>query len=302
MISAPQSRSTITSNNIPLETSPERLGNLVPTDAGLPIKQLRERYEQHGYLWLKGFFKRDDILAFRRHFFKVFEDCGLLAEGSDPQDGIYSGQEVDTRKTNQRLMEVARSAAFESFCLQPKHWQFYDAFLNGPSYLHKRKIIRYTTPHNSSSTGGHYDLVYLRAGTDKLCTSWIPIGDTPVEMGGLVYLEGSDAFGREREAEFTEMNKSLPPEERISAFNKNMGQGWLSKDLVSLANKANSRWLIADYEAGDLMVHSPYMVHAATDNKDPENRLRLSTDIRFQNVREEIDVRWNNHWTIGDML
>ncbi|MGO8579400.1 dehydrogenase, partial [Rhizobium leguminosarum] len=30
-------------------------------------------------------------------------------------------------------------------------------------------------------------------------------------------------------------------------------------------------------------------------------RLRLSTDIRYQNVDAEIDVRWNNHWSLGDM-
>jgi len=29
---------------------------------------------------------------------------------------------------------------------------------------------------------------------------------------------------------------------------------------------------------------------------------RLSTDIRYQNVEDEIDVRWTNHWSLGDML
>jgi len=43
-------------------------------------------------------------------------------------------------------------------------------------------------------------------------------------------------------------------------------------------------------------------VHASTMNVDPTRRIRLSTDIRYQRVRDEIDVRWNNHWTLGDML
>jgi hypothetical protein len=58
---------------------------------------------------------------------------------------------------------------------------------------------------------------------------------------------------------------------------------------------------MADYETGDMMVHSAYMIHAATVNMDAR-RIRLSTDIRYQRIRDEIDARWANHWTIGDML
>jgi hypothetical protein len=51
-----------------------------------------------------------------------------------------------------------------------------------------------------------------------------------------------------------------------------------------------------------MVVHSPYMVHASTMNVDPDKRIRLSTDIRYQRVRDEIDARWNNHWSLDDML
>jgi hypothetical protein len=37
-------------------------------------------------------------------------------------------------------------------------------------------------------------------------------------------------------------------------------------------------------------------------NVDPERRIRLSTDIRYQRVRDEIDARWSNHWSLDDML
>ncbi len=50
------------------------------------------------------------------------------------------------------------------------------------------------------------------------------------------------------------------------------------------------------------MIHSPYMIHAATMNMAADGRMRLSTDIRYQQVRDEIDVRWNNHWSLDDML
>src|SRR6266851_2781586 len=233
----------LVSNGYTLEMIPERLGWLESTDAGLPVEQLREKYRQNGYLWLKGFFDRDIIL------------------------------------------------------------DFHQEFLEGQPYLHTRKIIRFTQPGEDHCTGGHYDLIYLRAGTDKFCTSWIPLGDTPVEMGGVIYLEHSDAVGRQMEAEFRVKNANLPPEERISAFNRNMREnGWISTKLVEMADRFKSRWLIADYEAGDMVVHSPYMIHAATQNHDPLNRGRLSTDIRYQRADDPIDPRWAKNWALGDNL
>jgi ectoine hydroxylase-related dioxygenase (phytanoyl-CoA dioxygenase family) len=200
-------------------------------------------------------------------------------------------------------MEVVRSAGFEAFCLAPRLWRFMDDFLGGLSYLHKRKLLRYTRPGQAFSTPAHYDLVYLRGGTNRLVTAWLPIGDVPVEMGGLTYLEGSHAVGRRMEADFHAASGELSPQERISAYNRNMSEGgWISKDLPDMANRFDSRWLIADYEAGDVVLHSPYMIHAATANDDPAGRIRLSADIRYQNVRDEIDPRWTNHWSLDDML
>ncbi|MBA2286297.1 MAG: phytanoyl-CoA dioxygenase family protein [Ktedonobacteraceae bacterium] len=267
------------SNGYTLEMTSARLGWLEPTDAGLPLEQLRETYRQNGYLWLKGFFDRDVILGFKRFFF----------------DGIVSGAKT--------FFEIISSQEYEDFCTMPRLWNFYQAFLEGQPYLHKRKIIRFTRPGEDHCTGGHYDLIYLRAGTDQFSTSWIPLGDIPVEMGGLIYLEGSDTLGRQMEAEFRVKNAGLPPEERISAFNRNMREnGWISPNLVEMADRFKSRWLIADYEAGDMVIHSPYMIHAATLNHDPLDRSRLSTDIRYQRADDPIDPRWAKSWAIDDNL
>jgi Phytanoyl-CoA dioxygenase (PhyH) len=269
----------LVSNGYTLDSTPERLGWLEPTDAGLPPKQLWEIYSQHGYLWLKGFFARDVILNFRQYFI----------------DTLISGAKT--------FFEIVSSPEYEEFCTMPRLWNFYQEFLEGQPYLHKRKIIRFTHPGSDHCTGGHYDLIYLRAGTDRLCTSWIPLGDIPVEMGGLIYLEHSDAVGRQMEAEFRVKNAHLPPEERISAYNRNMREaGWISTDLVDMADRFRSRWLIADYAAGDMVIHSPYMIHAATRNRDPLNRMRLSTDIRFQRSADAIDQRWASHWVPDDNL
>jgi ectoine hydroxylase-related dioxygenase (phytanoyl-CoA dioxygenase family) len=293
----------LVSNGYTLSSVPDRLGWLQPADLSQPLEVLREQYRAQGYLWLRRFLDRDKVLAFRRRVFEAFAEAGLLAPGSDALDGIYSGGREQKDLTRKIHMEIVRWAAYEAFCLAEPIWTFYEDFLEGPPYLHKRKLLRYNLPGAPKCTGAHYDLTYLRGGTDRVCTSWIPIGDIPVEMGGLVYLEGSDALGRQKEAEFAAKNADLSPEERISAYNKNMSEtGWLTTDLPALADRIGGRWLVADYEAGDMVVHSPYMVHAATINTDPQGRIRLSTDIRYQRVRDEIDVRWSNHWSLDDML
>jgi ectoine hydroxylase-related dioxygenase (phytanoyl-CoA dioxygenase family) len=292
----------LVSNGYTLSSAPKRLGALTSSPATLSIQTVRQLLQSQGYVWFKGFFERAEILAFRRRFFDAFTQTGLVRSGSDSQEGLFSGYD-DTRLTQKFLMEFVRTAAYEAFCLHPKLWQFYDTFFDCPSYLHKRKIVRFMPPGNTSTTPAHYDLVYLRGGTDKVVSSWIPLGDTPIEMGGLVYLEGSDALGRKMEADFAAQNGNLSPAERISAYNKNMTEGgWVGRDLGAMAERFDARWLIADYEAGDMVIHSPYMIHAATNNVDEMGRIRLSTDIRYQSIREEIDVRWNNHWSLDDML
>jgi ectoine hydroxylase-related dioxygenase (phytanoyl-CoA dioxygenase family) len=293
----------LTSNGYELSHAPERLGWLAPTDPGIPVERLREQYRAQGYIWLKDVLPRRKVLEFRRRYFEAFFETGMISREADVVEGIYAGGGEDRVAVNRALMMLVRSAAYESFCLMEEIWHFYDIFLEGASYLHKRKLVRHTRPFDKNCTGAHYDLVYLRGGTDRLCTSWIPIGDIPVEMGGLVYLEGSDAIGRKMEAEYQKTSQHLSPEERVSAYNRHMdNSGWMGKDLAALADTLNTRWLVADYEAGDMVVHSPYMMHAATMNVDPNGRMRLSTDIRYQRVQDEIDARWQNHWSLDDML
>ncbi len=299
---SPRPLPPLSSNGVALSMAPERLAALVPTDPGLPLEELRARYRADGYLWLRGVLPRDAVLGFRRRYFAGLAGCGLLRPGLDPGLGLYAGSGEDGPAVGRRLVEIVRWAAYESFCLAPPLVDFYERFLGGPVFLHKRKLIRHTKPGDPHCTGAHYDLVYLRGGTDRLCTSWIPLGDIPVEMGGLCYLEGSDAWGRRLEAEHAERSADLAPAERVQAFNRYMAGGWLTRDLATLADDTGLRWLVADYEAGDMVVHSPYMVHASTMNMDPEGRMRLSTDIRYQLVSDRIDERWQHDWRPDDGL
>ena len=300
-----------------LSNQPNRLGELYKSDPHEEISILRKRFSQNGYLYLKGLLNKDYVISFREWVFKNLKGTGLLQENYDFKYGIATnkkyckdnkeGSAHSGRAQNEVVKKIissmVRSTKYESFCSQPLLANFIDEFIGGISYLHKRKILRHTIPKSENSTPAHYDLIYLRAGTDNILTVWIPIGDIDIEEGGLMYLEGSHTEGRKIEKEFSIKNANLSKADQISAFNKNMTEGgWISKDFPNLADKFNSKWLVANYEAGDILIHSPYLIHASTNNQGSKGRIRLSTDIRFQNVNDKIDVRWNNHWEEDDNL
>ena len=73
--------------------------------------------------------------------------------------------------------------------------------------------------------------------------------------------------------------------------------GWLSDNPVKLRNALGGRWLTANYEAGDVLIFSVFTVHTSLDNAS--NRVRLSTDTRYQRADEPIDERWIGDEPIG---
>jgi ectoine hydroxylase-related dioxygenase (phytanoyl-CoA dioxygenase family) len=286
-----------------LDIRPSRFGQLTPSRPDEGMVKLRAKLAADGYLFLKGLLDTAEVNKFRAWVFEKLSDVGVVKPGTPFVEGVANPAGHDVVAADMRMADIVRSSHYEGFCAQPRLTAFIDAFIDGMSYLHKRKLMRFTVPHSAVSTAAHYDLVYLRGGTSRIVTAWIPIGDTSIADGGLIYLKGSHATGVKLEARFNEQSADLAPEERISAYNKHMTEGgWISKDLPAMAEQFDTQWLGADYEAGDVVLHSPYTIHASTNNVSPSGRMRLSTDIRFQNVSDAIDARWSNHWTPEDRL
>lgn len=112
-----------------------------------------------------------------------------------------------------------------------------------------------------------------------------------------MYLEHSDDIGRAMEADFMKRAEHFTAEQRISGFNQNMAKdGQLSHNAEELAKtlyqERPHKWLVADYEAGDVVFHNPYLIHGAAKNEDPLGRIRLSTDLRFYEEGAPLDKRW----------
>lgn len=282
----------ITSNGYQLNETASRVGRLSPIDDAERTDRdaLWARLRRDGYLYLPGQLDADLVQNFRQYYFQQMLSTGLLAPGSDPQDGIAATGSPDHARMRGILFDqIVPGREYEELTTQPAIRDWFSWFLEDTVHLHKRKILRHIGPGQSgigAATQAHYDLIYLREGSDRVLSMWIPLGDCPVQMGGLTYLEGSHHWAMAQERN----GRLKRPAASITA------------DLPALADQHEARWLLADYRAGDVVVHSAHIVHAATDNVDPQGRLRLSTDIRYQRVSDPIDWRWQEHWRPDDGL
>ncbi|SPO03268.1 uncharacterized protein DNG_05950 [Cephalotrichum gorgonifer] len=304
----------------PVETA--RLRASSPT---LPLEELRSRFQADGYLYLKGLLPREDVLRAREKYFEFLSPSGVLKDGTTPRQGIFDSAKDAARFPGIGVGRVDVIAGPEDqatdfvslaldahgqewyakdLCKHPVMLEFMARFTgwNEATQPLERTLLRNNIP-DTKAIGVHYDQIFLRYGEPTSITVWVPIGDISLNGGGLIYLENGHTLGKDFEDEFTEKAKAtgLTDEEAKSAFNANMlDSGVLTEGPAGFGRTHNRRWLVTDYEAGDVVLHNTYMIHASTVNHDPDNVIRLATDLRFVNSSRPWDERWSNQFRVGD--
>lgn len=259
---------------------------LRPSDPSLPLEELRKRYEEDGYLFLKQILPREDVLEARDAYFSALERTGILKPGTKPVEGIfdpakshleYPGIGAGHADGNGRpggdkaaeFVDLALEAHYkewyaEKFCNHPALYDFVAKFSDwGKDTLSLRRTLLRNNLPGSKPIGVHYDQIFLRYGDPTSVTAWVPMGDIKINGGGLIYLEGGDKIGIELEQEFFKKAKQagLSDEEAKSAFNSNMmATGLLSETPAEFAREHGRRWMVSSYEAGDVVLHKPHMV------------------------------------------
>ncbi|KAI1082834.1 hypothetical protein F5B20DRAFT_530589 [Whalleya microplaca] len=302
---------------------PDQVGFLKPSYPNEPLEELRQRYESDGYLFLRGLLPREDVLKAREAYFNLLAPSGVLAPNTLPVEGIFDDQkdkldypgigagstDANGRPRGGLFVDLALKAHSEpwykdEFCKHPALQSFISK-LQGwgdNTLILTRSLLRNNTPHNKA-IGVHYDQIFLRHGEDTSVTAWVPMGDVALDGGGLIYLENGHTLGQEIEQNFYDKAREagMTEEESKNAFNKNMmGGGLLADGSKEFAEEHGRRWLVTDYQAGDVVLHTPYTIHASTINKDPKNVIRLGTDLRFVNSSRPYDTRWTKVYSFGD--
>ena len=234
-----------------------RISNDIMEDA----EALRERIDGEGYLFFKQLQEPEKLIELRRQMLTVMQEAGWLIAGTEPVDGIadISRQctEGDVEYTDV-YHQVYRLEAFHRSAHWPEVMEIMAKVVGKPVLPHPHKVARLWFPqYTAHTTPIHQDFVHFQ-GNFETYTCWAPIGDCPIELGGLAVLPGSHKINKVMDHHFS------------------LGAGSLCIKTDELADN----WHTTDYEVGDTLIFPALTVHKALPNLT-EDRLRVSLDNRY---------------------
>ncbi len=291
----------IRSQGVFIDTTPDHFGYLRDsTDLLGDPASLREQMARDGYLFLPGLLNRKEVLAARAEMVRRVAEAGILKAGTDPMDAIIAPD-----KTCAFMPELAlNNPAMAKVLYAGPMMAFFEKFFAAPVRPFDFTWVRAISPGNG--TASHCDSVYMNRGTQRLYTAWTPFGDVSFELGGLMVLEGSNNNQRLRETYCSQDVDSFC-ENKPDA--KKWGKAWGTggalygnpnqiRKSVAAGSPLGGRWLTAEYRAGDVLLFSIFTVHASLDNTTTD-RIRFSSDTRYQPASEPVDERWIGPNPIG---
>ncbi len=251
---------------------------------------LRERMGEDGYLYLPGYLDRELVLEARRGVTGILAEEGLLDPDFPPLEAVLR-QDGRTGKAGVRNDVARRVAALQQLLYAGRMMELYRRFLGGDVLHYSYTWLRAILPGRAAAP--HYDIVFMGRGTPNLYTAWTPLGDISYATGGLMILEQShrleqikNTYGRRDVDTYCANHANNEP----WASNEKRWSGHLSKNAARLRDTLGGRWLTTEYHMGDVLTFSMFTLHASIDNQT--NRVRLSSDSRYQLASEPADERW----------
>ncbi|MGB7932050.1 MAG: phytanoyl-CoA dioxygenase family protein [Gammaproteobacteria bacterium] len=296
----------------PLDMSRESFGELRHSDSVLSAaNELRQRMADDGYLYLPGLLELDLVKAVRRDVFDRLAKLGALHPDYPAYEGI-SHPKPD--RSVSAILDYRTDGSAESLsdCLPIKELlykgrmiSFFEHFLGGDVLCFNHIWFRAKDSATGRSTPPHCDILYMGRGTHNLFTAWVPYTDIDYDMGGVMLLEKSHQLEELRES-YCKRDIDVYDADHVDAplieSGKKLWQksGEYSLDAFSTREELGGRWLTAEFRMGDVLIFSPYIIHASTDNHSP--RMRISSDTRYQLASEPADERWAGPNPIGHGL
>lgn len=233
---------------------------------------LRERLQEDGYLLLRGFHDRAQVLKARTSILEKMARMGKLDRDTLLEDGVMAdgSRTIFMGGTNEDLPELLN-------VLNGAHiMSFFDQLLGEQSLTYHYKWLRAVG--HGDFTGAHYDIVYMGRGTHNLYTVWSPIGDIDYAMGGLAICLGSHRF-----------------EELKASYGKKDSDrdaiGHYTDDPLAITERYGGKWATTQFRAGDVLIFGMFLMHCSLENTT--RQYRLSVDTRYQSVNEPVDERWS---------
>jgi len=281
-----------------LETSDECFHWLqASTDILSDPAALWDRLDQDGYLYLPGLLDVNHVNSARKVFLRQLDDAGLIDHSRPIEAGIarqpWSSQLCHHLvKDNQPLLSVLYSGPMI---------EFYQALLGAAIRHFDFTWLRAIGP--GPGTAPHCDAVYMGRGTRQLFTSWTPLMEISPEIGGLTIMPGSHRISslhayRHGDVDTACTNRAPGEPLDVHGWVGPAGDGKLRSNPLELQQELRLPWATAEcYRPGDVVVFSIATIHGSLDNQS--DRVRLSTDSRYQRADEPADERWIGASPIG---
>jgi len=260
---------------------------------------LNDRLETDGYLYLRNALPPELVAAARRSVCEKLLQDGFLDAKAPVLDAIWNPEKPVAFKP-----EYANgNLHIQRLLYGPEMLGVFQTLFHGPAAHFDFTWLRAVS--RGHGTPSHCDVVYMGRGeTRRLYTVWTPLGDVDFAAGGLMVLEGSQRHQRLRETygqhDVDSFCENKPERDGWrTALTDGLAEqvGWrmggsLDNDLNRIRTKLGiiGKWRTAEFAAGDILLFSVYTIHASIDNTS--NRVRLSTDSRYQPAGTTLDERW----------
>ena len=232
---------------------------------------LQLRMEEDGYLFFRKLQDPESLMQLRQQMLSTMQLGGWIKQGTNPIDGIAEPgvqcTEGDSEYTDV-YHQVYRNQLFHEIAHADSILQTVSDITSREMIPQPQKVARLWFPkYTAHTTPIHQDYVHFQ-GTYENLTCWAPVGDCPIELGGLAVLKGSHKIGRVLDHHFS------------------LGAGGLminGEDHGALGLS----WHTTDYKIGDTLIFPALTLHMALPNVT-EDRLRVSLDNRYQAIDDPI--------------
>ncbi len=241
--------------------------------------ELPERLARDGYVLLRNALDHDLVRQARR---EVLAQLAAVGEIADPVDAA-----VASGISRRAAMHCDLGAFWRSVCEVPQIRQLTHgtrlaeisaAVLGKPTVPFDFLWLR--TMLEGRATPLHFDHVYMNRGSANVVTSWVPLGDVPMEAGPLVVVEGSNRFA------------DVIARYRGVDVDRDGLPGSFPGDAVAFAQERGARLLTSNFQVGDVILFDMFTLHGSCDNRMGGGRVRLSCDVRWQPADDARDDRW----------
>jgi len=242
---------------------------------------LRARFAEDGYLFLRGVIARERVMSARREVLARMAEVGEIAEpaeaalptGTSRRAELHPDLGAFWRSVSEG---TALRRAVHSTAARAVAAKILDRPVRPFDFVWLRAML------TGRASPLHFDHVYMNRGTDRVVTTWIPLGDVAIADGPLAVVENSHRF------------EDLIASYRGHDVDRDPARpGHVADSAFAFLKERRARLLTADFRAGDLCLFGMFTLHGSVDNASPEGRVRLSVDTRWQVADHPMDERWS---------